>query len=59
MNKVWLAITCTLALQNPLWAEDAPATSTPVPNAAAAKPTSALPLTDLRTFVDVFERIRQ
>jgi carboxyl-terminal processing protease len=56
MNKVWLAITCTLALQTPLWAADAPATST---QAVVEKPASALPLTDLRTFVDVFERIRQ
>ncbi len=50
MNKVWLAIACSFALHQPLWADEAPPKTPPV---------QVLPLTDLRTFVDVFERIRQ
>jgi len=56
MNSVWRIAVCVLALQQAAWADEPASTTTPV--AVAVKPAAALPLTDLRTFVDVFERIR-
>lgn len=60
MNKVLLTIIGTLALQTPLWAaEAAPVAAKELSVATESPVAQPLPLTDLRTFVDVFERIRQ
>ena len=62
MNSVWRVAICTLALQQTLWAGEAQLSSVSDANAktvmVTAPVTPVLPLTDLRTFVDVFERIR-
>lgn len=50
MNRLVLIAICLFSLQQHTWAAEAPAKTPPV---------QVLPLTDLRTFVDVFERIRQ
>ncbi len=56
MNSVWRVAVCALALQQVVWADDVPAPAAVDAKAVVATP--ALPLADLRTFVDVFERIR-
>ena len=62
MNSVWRVAICTLALQQTLWAGEAQLSSVSDTNPktvmVTAPVTPVLPLTDLRTFVDVFERIR-
>ncbi|MBH1970145.1 S41 family peptidase [Moraxellaceae bacterium AER2_44_116] len=62
MNSVWRVAICTLALQQALWADETQLSSVSDANAktvmVTAPVTPVLPLTDLRTFVDVFERIR-
>ena len=58
MKSVWRVAFCALALQQAVWAEEVqPATVVDNKTVTAPIP-PALPLTDLRTFVDVFERIR-
>jgi carboxyl-terminal processing protease len=62
MKSVWRVAICTLALQQSVWADEAQVSSVSDVSANAVSVTtpavSTLPLTDLRTFVDVFERIR-
>lgn len=52
MSRLARVVLCLLALQQYTWAAE----TTPP---SEIKPVENLPLTDLRTFVDVFERIRQ
>ena len=60
MKSVWRVAFCALALQQAVWAEEVQPASVVETKTVTAPiaPTPALPLTDLRTFVDVFERIR-
>lgn len=60
MKSVWRVAFCALALQQAVWAEEVQPASVVDDKTVTAPitPTPALPLTDLRTFVDVFERIR-
>lgn len=51
MKRLVLIAICLFSLQQRAWAAEAPPKNPP--------PVQVLPLTDLRTFVDVFERIRQ
>lgn len=60
MNKVLPVIVSLLALHSPLWAAEITPAATPDPSTADKSASQQpLPLSDLRTFVDVFERIRQ
>ena len=62
MKSVWRVAVCALALQQMAWADEAQistVTEAATKTESVATPAiQALPLTDLRTFVDVFERIR-
>ena len=60
MKSVWRVAFCALALQQAVWAEEVQPASVVETKTVTAPiaPSPALPLTDLRTFVDVFERIR-
>ena len=57
MNRMWRLAACALVLQQAVWAAEPPTPAKPAATPTSAPP-EALPLTDLRTFVDVFDRIR-
>ena len=60
MNKVLPVIVSLFVLHSPLWAAElAPAATPDTATTDKTAPQPPLPLSDLRTFVDVFERIRQ
>ncbi|PTQ88869.1 S41 family peptidase [Agitococcus lubricus] len=60
MKKIWPLALWTMMLAQPtVWAEDLPSTPTTDSKQTKVEEVKSLPLTDLRTFVDVFERIRQ